>query len=86
MLKPLPVKVVSIHKTPICYNERVQKVYAGKFAIFYILLGSSNFSWNLKLLHARQCLWEMGQMYLSIDNNTPPKGFSIDFIHFKYCF
>ena len=48
-------------KSPICYNERIQKVCTTRFLFIYFLLSSSKvstFCQNWKLLHTRRCLQE----------------------------
>ena len=99
MLELIAVHVVLI-RNPICYNERVKKVSARRFAIFSFSPG--NFI---------QCLLSVGiqsyftqrdvcrkssseyfsvevkhNLHIALVNNTPPNSFSVEFVHFKYHF
>ena len=83
---------------PICYNERVKKVYARRFAIFSFSLGSFKQcplfirTWSYFMLRdvCRKSisifLLRWNNLHIALMNNTPPNSFSVDFIHFKYFF
>ena len=68
-------------KPSICYNERVKKVYARRFATFYFLLGSSIqclLSIEIRSYFTQHDVCrKMGQMYLSIVQEC----FSVEVTH-----
>ena len=68
-------------KPPICYNERVKKVYARRFATFSFLLSSSIqclLSIRIRSYFAqREVCRKMGQMYLSVVDQF----FSVEVTH-----
>ena len=81
--------------------SELKKVYARRFVNFYFLLGSSiplstSAQGDVSRKMGRMYHLSIAKEYFSVEvkhnlrialmNNTQPKGFSIDFIHFKYCF